>query len=109
MLRYIIVIDAGKKTSYMSNYVVHQSKVIGFLVKIYPHNKHWVTHIIGAAFQIKKNHPDKYIAEYWGNIAHTSDSRIRNWKDKEYKRIKHEKYVKGIIDKYIDIYTKRYV
>ena len=90
MLRYIISKDAGKKSSYMSNYVVRQSKVIGFLFKSYKDNKHWVEHVVSAAFHIKRNHPDNYVREYWGNIAVTTSSRINSWKEKEAKRIAYD-------------------
>jgi hypothetical protein len=109
MLRYIIVNDAKKKNSYMSDYVINQSKVIGFLVKSYPDNKHWVDHVVGVAFHIKRNHPDKYVCEYWGNVAHIYNNRIKNWKAKEKKRIEKEQYIKRVYEKYLDIYTNRYV
>jgi len=107
MLRFIISKDAGKKSSYMSDYVVRQSKVIGFLFKSYKDNKHWVDHVISAAFHIKRNHPDSYVREYWGNVAITASNRISSWEKKESKRITHELYIKSIVDKYTDIYTNR--
>lgn len=109
MLRYIIVVDAKKKKSYTSDYVVHQSKVVGFLVKSFPNNSHWVEHILGVAFHIRKHHPDRYVCEYWGSVFNTCNGRINSWKIKERKRIEHEAYVDRVYKKYIDIYTNRYV
>lgn len=109
MLRYIIVNDVGKKNSYMSSYVVPSSKVIGFLVKTYPNNKHWVEHVLSAAYHIKKFHPNRYTAMFWGDVLYQSTNRINSWKDKEAKRVEEERYVNRIYSKYLHIYTKRYI
>lgn len=110
MLRYIIVYDVKKKNKhYMSSIVLQQNKVIKFLIKIYPYNKHWVEHICGAAFIIKQYHPNKYIAEYWGSIGSIVSYKIRDYNRKEKIRIEKEELVKHILEKYTDIYTERYV
>ena len=107
MLRYIILKDADKKNSFMSDIVLKQNKVINFLFKIYPDNKHWVEHIVGAAFNIKRNHPHEYVREYWGAVGGVLSHKIRTYKEKETKRVKQELYVQSIIDKYTDIYLIR--
>jgi len=107
MLRYVIANDAGKKRSYMSNYVIPRNEVIKYLFKVYPNNRHWVEHVIGASYIVHQQHPDNYVRDYWGSIAKTLNYKVRGFKKKEKKRLEKELYIKSIIDKYTDIYMVR--
>jgi len=107
MLRYLIVNNIGKKNSYMSNHVMHMHKVIDYLIKMYPTNKHWVEHVLSAGYQVSRNHPNSYVRSYWGGIVAASNTRIDKWKKKEKQRIETEKYINRVIAKYTDIYYNR--
>lgn len=107
MLRYIIVVDAGKKNTYMSDTVISRSQIIKHLSRSIPTNIHWVEHIASAAYVIGNEHYDPYIREYWLGLAGVIRFKLRKHIEDEKARVKKEKYIKSIIDKYTDIYTKR--
>jgi len=107
MFRYIIQKDLGKKFNYMSSDVVRVNVVVNFLIKEYLNNKHWVEHVISAAYIISKHHPDSYVKEYWGSINRVCYGKIKKIKKEEKLRLEEEARINRIISKYIDIYTKR--
>ena len=109
MLRYLIVNNIGKKDSYMSDHVMTGGEVMLHLLKSRDNNRHWVDHIIAAAFIIKKTHPNNYTRKYWGHIADGYVYRVKAYKKKQAAIAKERDRVQSIIDKYVDIYTTRYV
>ena len=104
MLRYLIVNDVKNKSTYMNNKVLMQQKTIDTLVNNFPNNRHWVEHVLSAAFHIKDKHPDNYVREYWAKVLYTCNNRNKKWLKNEKKRIELEKYIKRVIDKYTEIY-----
>ena len=103
MLRYLILKNADKKQSFMTEDVIKAHNITDFLAKEYPYNKHWVEHILTTSFNIKQNHPNNYVRAYWGEIALSLTFKIKEYK-KEHKK---QEKINRIYEKYIDIYIKR--
>ena len=110
MLRYLIVKKAGKKNSYMSNYVVRHNIVINILMNAYKNGeKHWVEHILGAGIVVSRSHPDNYVKTYWGAIISVLNKKIKDYTIAEDKRLAREALIKRVIKKYEEIYFSRHI
>jgi len=104
MIRYLVTNDVGKKSDYMSNYVVRHHDIIRTLTTSYPNNQHWVEHIIAAGRVISNNHPDPYVREYWNNVYRIISKFMKQYKKEEEIKIARDKYIDSIIRTYTRIY-----
>ena len=77
MLRYLIVNSIGNEGEYTSNNVKMRNNVIAILKRKYNNNRHWVEHIVDAAYVIGKNHSDGYVREYWISVARSVREHIK--------------------------------
>ena len=109
MLRYLIVNNIGKRSSYMSDAVMNRNNVVKLLTNKYPTNRHWVKHVIDASYIIGNGHPSSYVRDYWLYIAKTLNYRMKEHDKKQRALRERELFVNSVIDKYINIYTTRYV
>lgn len=109
MLRYIIVNNVGKRKSYMSNYVYRTDIAVKIILTDYLNNKHWVSHTLAAGFMISKYHSDNYIRVYWNSVVNICNAKITKINKVEKQRLDKLVYVNNVIEKYTDIYTRRYV
>jgi hypothetical protein len=98
MLRYIILVNADKSTTFMDDKILPVGKVVNYLKNQYADNPHWVEHVVYASFVIGKSCDNPYARRYWFSIGGSVNPEIKK-----------QRLINKIIESYSNLYSNGYM